>query len=196
MGSASSSTANTGLADQQQQLQRCEAVMQEQEKEKEKEKRIWRQDKFLAEFGGVVNRSSSRIQESNLSSGLRYLSEVMGRRGDADILEASNFVNIDTPVSSSIAAALAWAADVEAALETASCEQKEEEKKKQAFKISEDIIKKVKGLWVQGNEGVRAVVIPCGWEPFKAGQPEKAVRVLYLPPSVFSLLWKLLMMHG
>lgn len=148
--------------------------------------RLWRQDKFLAEFGGmaykpVADAGAAGSSESSLSSCLRALSGIASNLSAHQLPSSA----VDQQVTSYLAAVLEWAGALEAKMETAySSDRSEEEKKVKALEIVEDILKKVQELYAtsgkHAQEPVRVLVVPCGWMEDTVKDVERAVTLLLL----------------
>ena len=148
--------------------------------------RLWRQDKFLAEFGGmaykpVADAGAAGSSESSLSSCLRALSGVASDLS-ANPLPSSS---VDQQVTSYLAAVLEWAGALEAKMETAySSDRSEEERKVKSLEIAEDILQKVQELYAtsgkHAQQPVRVLVVPCGWMEDTVQDVDRAVTLLSL----------------
>jgi hypothetical protein len=148
--------------------------------------RLWRQDTFLAEFGGmaykpVADAGAAGSSESSLSSCLRALSGVASDLSAHPLPSSA----VDQQVTSYLSAVLEWAGALEAKMETAySSDRSEEEKKVKALEIAEDILKKVQELYAtsgkHAQQPVRVLVVPCGWMEDTVQDVDRAVTLLLL----------------
>jgi hypothetical protein len=148
--------------------------------------RLWSQDKFLAEFGGmaykpIADAGAASSRESSLSSSLRALSGVASDLSAHPLPSSA----VDQQVTSYLAAVLEWAGALEAKMETAySSDRSEEEKKVRALEIAEDILKKVQELYAtsgkHAQQPVRVLVVPCGWMEDTVQDVDRAVTLLLL----------------
>jgi len=126
--------------------------------------RLWRKESFLAEFGGRAYTPSAKGSNvtvtNNLSSGLRALSGAVSNLGRGAQVQES---------SAALAAVLDWAGSLEAKMEAAYGNDREDDKKVKALEIAEEILKKVQELFVDATSGeqvqqqVQILVVPCGW---------------------------------